>query len=271
MTIRIAMWSGPRSISTAMMRSWENRPDCTVVDEPFYACYLRETGLPHPGKEAIMASQSSDRTEVIRQLTEHPVATPLFYQKHMTKHMPPGMDMGWCAGLRHCFIVRDPAEAIASYLKMMPSVDEQAIGIARQAELFREIASVTGEPPCVVDAADVLRDPDAALASLCAHLGVPYLPDSMLSWPPGRRKSDGVWAPHWYGNVEQSTGFRHPSPSVPKVPEEYRALCDKARQDYEWLSGFRGRLARPKGTEAALLATDDADHGSGSDSRSSSG
>ena len=239
MTIRIAMWSGPRNISTAMMRSWENRPDCTVVDEPFYASYLHETGLPHPGREAVISSQSTDRAEVIRQLTEQPAATPLFYQKHMTKHMPPGMDMGWCAGMRHCFLVRDPAEVIASYLKKMPSVDEHDIGIARQAELFREISAVTGKPPCVIDAADVLRDPDSALASLCASLGVDYLPDSMLSWPPGRRNSDGVWAPHWYSNVEKSTGFKRYHRSDPEVPEKYDALCTSARIHYEWLSKFR--------------------------------
>ena len=131
---------------------------------------------------------------VIRQLTEQPVATPLFYQKHMTKHMPAGMDMGWCAAMRHCFLIRDPAEVIASYLKKMPSVDEHDIGIARQAELFREISAVTGEPPCVIDAADVLRNPDSAMASLCKSLGVEYLTGEMLSWPPGRRESDGVWA-----------------------------------------------------------------------------
>ena len=235
MTIRIAMWSGPRNISTAMMRSWENRPDCTVVDEPFYACYLHETGLPHPGREAIIASQSTDRAEVIRQLTEPPVATPIFYQKHLTKHMPPGMDMEWCTGLQHCFLIRDPAEVIASYLKKMPSVDEHDIGIARQAELFREISSVTGTPPCVIDAADVLRDPDAVLASLCESLDVDYLPESMLSWPPGRRASDGVWAPHWYRNVEESTGFKRYRHSVPVVPKAHKELATDAREHYEWL------------------------------------
>ena len=188
MTTRIAMWSGPRTISTAMMRSWENRPDCTVVDEPFYACYLLETGLQHPCREAVVASQSTDRAEVIRQLTEQPVATPLFYQKHMTKHMPRGMDMQWCAGLRHCFLIRDPAEVIASYLKRMPAVDEHDIGIARQAELFREISAVTGKTPCVIDSADVLRNPDAVLCGLVRDVGhrVPAALDAFLAARPPR-------------------------------------------------------------------------------------
>ena len=136
MTMPICMWSGPRNISTALMRSWENRPDCSVVDEPFYACYLSETGLEHPCREQILEAQSSDREEVIAQLVDGEPGTGLYYQKHMTHHMPRGMNMDWCAGLRHCFLIRDPAEIIASYLQKMPSVSEDAIGIVRQAELI---------------------------------------------------------------------------------------------------------------------------------------
>ncbi len=239
MTIRIAMWSGPRNISTAMMRSWENRPDCDVVDEPFYACYLKETGLPHPARDAVLASQSADRAAVVRQLTGPSPDSPLQYQKHMTKHMPEGTDMAWCAGLKHCFLIRDPAEVIASYLRMMPSVDEHDIGMARQAGLFREVAAVTGEPPAVIDAADVLRDPGRTLAALCDWLGVEFLPDSMLSWPPGYRDSDGVWAPHWYRDVAQSTGFREYRPGTAKLSEKHRRLHQRSTETYQWLRGFR--------------------------------
>ena len=233
------MWSGPRNISTAMMRSWENRPDCSVVDEPFYACYLQETGLPHPAREAVLASQSTDRETVIRELLEHPVATALHYQKHMTKHMPEGMDMNWCVGLKHCFLIRDPAEVIASYLRMMPTVNEHDIGIARQAALFREITAATGEAPLVIDAADVLRNPGAALASLCHALDIEFLPDAMLCWPPGPRDSDGVWAPHWYREVEKSTGFRQYRPTTPELPKKYHQLATEAQQHYTWLKCFR--------------------------------
>ncbi len=239
MTIHIAMWSGPRNISTAMMRSWENRPDCEVVDEPFYACYLKETGLPHPARDAVLASQSADRAEVVRQLTGPSPDSPLQYQKHMTKHMPEGMDMAWCAGLKHCFLIRDPAEVIASYLRMMPSVDEHDIGMARQASLFREIAAATGEPPAVIDAADVLRDPGQVLAALCEALGVEYLPEFMLAWPSGYRDSDGVWAPHWYGEVARSTGFREYRPGTVNLPEKHRRLRQRSAEAYQWLRGFR--------------------------------
>jgi hypothetical protein len=238
-TLRIAMWSGPRNISTAMMRSWENRPDACVVDEPFYACYLSETGLEHPCREEILRAQSADRSEVIRQLTEVAVDTDYFYQKHMTHHMPRGMDMGWSADMRHCFLIRDPAEIIASYLEKMPEVSEDAIGIVRQKELFEEITALTGRRPAVIDSNDVLRDPRAVLQRLCAQLEVPFLEDLMLHWPTGRRASDGVWAHHWYQNVEQSTGFgTHQHRDVQLAPE-HQALAAKMQACYQQLAQYR--------------------------------
>lgn len=144
MTIHIAMWSGPRNISTAMMRSWENRTDCSVIDEPFYASYLEETGLAHPLRKQILKAQSTSRKKVIRQLCDAQPGTELYYQKHMTHHIPRGLDMSWCKQLRHCFLIRDPAQIIASYLNKMPDVSEDAIGIVRQAELFDEISDILG-------------------------------------------------------------------------------------------------------------------------------
>lgn len=241
MTVPIAMWSGPRNISTAMMRSWENRPDCSVIDEPFYACYLQETGLPHPCREDILQAQSSDRREVIRQLTERRSDTAYFYQKHMTHHMPPGMDMRWCAGMQHCFLIRDPAEIIASYLEKMPSVSADAIGIVRQQQLFMEIASITRRRPLVIDSNDVLCDPGAILGQLCEQLGLPFLPECMLQWPTGRRSSDGVWARHWYQNVEQSTGFARYQPRATPLAGVHRALADSMQEHYQQLYHLRIR------------------------------
>lgn len=239
MTVRIAMWSGPRNISTAMMRSWENRSDCSVVDEPFYACYLHETGLNHPCRDEILAAQSTSREAVIRQLTQGEPGSGIYYQKHMTHHMPRGMDMGWCADMVHCFLIRNPREVIVSYLEKMPRLSEDDIGIVRQAELFDEITAIQGLPPLVVDSADVLRDPAAVLEKLCAGLGVPWLPDAMLSWPPGRRESDGVWAPHWYQNVESSTGFGKHRHRDPQVPAQHEALAKRMQSYYLRLAEHR--------------------------------
>lgn len=238
-TVRIAMWSGPRNISTAMMRSWENRPDCVTVDEPFYACYLWETGLQHPCRDEILKAQSRSRGEVVRQLCEAQVSAGLYYQKHMTHHMPRGMDMAWCRGLRHCFLIRDPGQIIASYLNKMPQVSEDAIGILRQEELFNEIADIQGEPPAVIDANDVLRNPAAVLEGLCQRLGVPWMPEAMLNWPRGRRESDGVWAPHWYQSVEDSTGFARYDPKPVELLPAHAALADRMRPCYQRLAALR--------------------------------
>lgn len=240
MTIRIAMWSGPRNISTAMMRSWENRADCSVVDEPFYACYLHETGLEHPCRDEILQAQRHVRSEVIVQLAVNETVTPYFYQKHMTHHMPRGMDMQWSKDFLHCFLIRDPAEVIASYLQKMPTVSEDAIGIVRQQELFEEIEQITGHRPAVIDSSDVLRDPAAILPQLCESLGVPYA-DDMLNWPTGRRDSDGVWAHHWYHNVEDSTRF---APFVDRDTEltaEHQELADEMQGYYQIMASQRIR------------------------------
>jgi len=241
MTRRIAMWSGPRNISTAMMRSWENRPDCSVVDEPFYAAYLAATGVEHPCREEILKAQPRSYAEVVRQLTEGPVLSPLQYQKHMTHHIPEGMDMAWCAGLCHCFLIRDPAQVIASYLQRMPAADEDAIGIRRQADLFDEITAATGRRPAVIDSNDVLQNPGKVLQALCQYLEIPFSEHAMLSWPAGPRTSDGVWASHWYHNVERSTGFAASSPKSPGLTGEHLALATRMQTLYERLAVYRIR------------------------------
>ncbi len=206
MTIRIAMWSGPRNISTAMMRSWESRVDTSVIDEPFYAFYLAQTHSPHPGFDEIVAAQSTDFEQVVRELTEKPCDSPLQYQKHMTHHMLAGVDLTWTAGLRHCFLIRDPAQVVLSYTNSRGVCSAEDIGINRQAELYREISGITGQDIPVLDSNEVQNAPETILPRLCERLDVPFS-DSMLAWPRGPRDSDGVWARHWYHNVERSTGF----------------------------------------------------------------
>ncbi|GAB3023102.1 sulfotransferase-like domain-containing protein [Bowmanella dokdonensis] len=206
MTIRIAMWSGPRNLSTAMMRSWENRPDCEVVDEPFYAYYLNKTRADHPFFDEILAAQSSDYMTVAKELSETPVSSKLQYQKHMTHHMLPGCEMNWCRDIRHCFLIRDPAEVVNSYTNSMGQCSAEDIGIERQYELYEQISRISDQQIPVLDGNDVLKDPQTMIPALCEALNVPFY-EQMLSWPPGRRDSDGVWAPHWYHSVEASTGF----------------------------------------------------------------
>jgi hypothetical protein len=241
MTVRIAMWSGPRNISTALMRSWENRNDCSVVDEPFYAAYLADTGLNHPCREQILLTQTTDYAKVIEELTCNPVSAPLQYQKQMTHHIPRGMSMKWSATFKHCFLIRDPAQVIASYLQKMPSVDEEAIGISRQAELFEQITGICGNPPVVIDSNDVLQKPTQVLKNLCRKLGIEFPEQQMLNWPTGRRSSDGIWASHWYQKVEQSTGFGQYVPAQPALDEEHLALAEAMQVHYRKLWELRIR------------------------------
>ncbi|MBO3743325.1 HAD family hydrolase [Actinoplanes flavus] len=233
MTIRVAMWSGPRNISTAMMRSFGSRADTVVADEPLYAHYLAMTGLDHPGREAILAAQPTRWPDVARWLTGPLPGEPaVFYQKHMTHHLLPGIDRGWLAGLRHAFLIREPERVVASYAKVRGTPTLEDLGYPQQREIFRAF----GGP--VVDAADVLRDPEGTLRNLCTGLGFAFDP-AMLAWAPGPRPTDGVWAPHWYASVHASTGFAPYDPSPADVPPHLLPLVDAARPYYEELAAAR--------------------------------
>lgn len=238
MTIRLAMWSGPRNISTAMMRSWENRADCEVIDEPFYACYLAETGLEHPCRDAILRSQPSNRETVIDKLLAH-TASPIFYQKHMTHHMPDGCDMVWAEALTHVFLIRSPTQVIASYLNKMPTVNAADIGITRQLALFEELSDMQGKRPPVIDGADVLRAPSSVLGKLCAELKIDFPEKSMTQWPRGGRNSDGVWASHWYQDVMASTGFSAPRQATHSLSGEAQALADAMEPYYQKMARYK--------------------------------
>ena len=225
------MWSGPRTVSTALMRAWENRPDTVVADEPLYAFYLSATGLDHPGRDEVIASQPTDWRVVLRGLARDPLppGATIFYQKHMTHHLLPAVDRAALAPLRHAFLIREPRGLLASYARVRsaPTVDD--LGLRQQAEIFAEF----GGP--VLDSADLLAAPEAALRALCAALGVPFSA-AMLSWPPGPRASDGVWAPYWYDSVRRSTGFVPVVSSAPvSLDPALRPLLDECLPHYEKL------------------------------------
>ncbi len=238
--IRIAMWSGPRNISTALMRSFGARADCHVVDEPFYAAFLRETGLIHPMNDEVLAAQPNDWRDVVPTLlAPTPNNAPIFYQKHMTHHMLPGFDLDWMSQCRNAFLIRDPDLVLASYTQKREDVALADIGFVQQAEIFAREADRLGHAPPVVEGIDVLRDPAATLSKLCAALDIPWTTE-MLSWPPGRRATDGVWAPAWYDAVERSTGFG-PPPAEKKTPlaDHLRPIADAARTHYEALARWK--------------------------------
>jgi hypothetical protein len=237
--LRIAMWSGPRNISTAMMRAWENRGDCAVSDEPLYAAYLAATGLDHPAREQVIAAGEADPAKVVASLLGPvPAGKPLWYQKHMSHHLLPGMAHDWIHALHNVLLIRDPVEVVASYVKSRATVTPDDIGLPQQAELFDELAERAGAAPLVIDAADFLRAPEAHLRALCAHLGIEFS-ERMLHWPAGPRDSDGVWAPHWYEAVWASTGFEPWHAREVRLGGEPARVAEAGRPAYEKLFAHR--------------------------------
>ncbi|MGE0715525.1 MAG: HAD family hydrolase [Alphaproteobacteria bacterium] len=233
------MWSGPRNLSTALLRAWENRGDAWVVDEPLYAFYLARTGKDHPGRDDVLASQPTDWRPVAQRLTtEACPGRSVFYQKHMAHHLLAGVDRGWIDALDNCFLIRDPRAVIASYVRTREAVALDDLGCEVQAELFDRERRRTGHIPPVIDAADVLADPRGVLTALCARLALAF-DEGMLAWPAGPRPTDGVWAPHWYAAVHRSTGFAPPRAEAVDLPAGLEPLAQAAQPYYRHLHAHR--------------------------------
>ncbi|MEK0165130.1 HAD family hydrolase [Phaeobacter sp. JH20_36] len=232
--MRIAMWSGPRNLSTAMMYAFGNRGDCAVVDEPFYAAYLAKTGLEHPMRAEILESQPQEPAAVVDLLLGPvPAAKPFFYQKHMTQHMIEGIPRDWMREVTNVFLIRHPARVIASYAEKRENPTLDDIGFRQQAELL-DLVQSWGQSPVVLDSNDIRRDPAQMLERLCDRIEMPFSP-KMLSWPMGGHKDDGIWAAHWYGSVWQSTKFAGPEGPLPEVPDELQPVLQAALPYYEQL------------------------------------
>lgn len=262
-TIRLAVWCAPRTVSTALMRAWGNRADTAVCDEPLYAPYLRETGLPHPGAAEVIAAGPADWRDAVAFLTGPvPGGRRIFFQKHMAKHLLPSVDRDWLEGMDHAFLIRDPRESLLSLRKVIPDPTLHDTGLEEQEELFSWLQDHTGHTPAVLDSVDLLRDPRGVLSLWCDRLGVPF-DEAMLSWPAGPRATDGVWARHWYGNVERSTGFlrpaeragrSHPLPSA--VPAGLLGVLERCRASYDHLARHRILPDAPRPPETPRPARD---------------
>lgn len=237
--LRLAMWSGPRNISTAMMRSWGNRPDTFVCDEPLYAHYLSVTGRDHPGGAEVVAAGQTDAARIVGWLTGPvPGGKRVWYQKHMSHHLLPHLDRGWMRQLVNCFLIRDPREVLTSFVKHVPDMTLADTGYAQQVEIFDLVRQWTGTTPPVLDSRDVLNNPRRMLGLLCEAVGVEFT-DGMLSWPPGPRETDGVWAKYWYKEVETTTSFRPYTPKNERLDASFGGLLDQCVALYERLYSYR--------------------------------
>jgi len=242
MTTRIAMWSGPRNISTAMMRSFGGRSDCAVSDEPFYGAFLKTTGQRQPMADEVIASMDCDWQSVAENMRGAvPGGQPLWYQKHMPHHMVSHVSIADFPDHRHAFLIRDPVRVVASYAAKRVEVTPEDLGYARQLDYVDQAAQMTGKAPVILDSADILRDPEAHLRALCVALDISW-DAGMLSWSAGTRATDGIWAAHWYGRVVETTGFGPADGVMPALGDREQAIADQCRDAYDRLSALRIRL-----------------------------
>ncbi|QJB68268.1 sulfotransferase [Parasphingorhabdus halotolerans] len=237
--LRIAMWSGPRNISTAMMRSFGARSDCAVTDEPFYGAFLKKTGFQQPMADEVIASMDCDWRSVAETLRGRvPGDKAIWYQKHMPHHMVDDISIADFPDHRHAFLIRDPARVVASYAAKRVEVTADDLGYERQVEYADQAAQMTGKAPIVLDSADILSDPASHLKALCVALAIPW-DGAMLQWQPGGRKTDGVWAAHWYNRVVETSGFGGPEGAAKPLTPAQQRIADSCRQYYEKMTRYR--------------------------------
>jgi hypothetical protein len=238
-TTKIAMWSGPRNISTAMMRSFSARADCAVTDEPFYGAFLKATGEPHPGAADVIAAMDCDWQSVAATMRGPvPDRKSIWYQKHMPHHMVGPVDVLDFPDHAHAFLIRDPDLVVASYEAKNDLRAPEYLGFAQQVEYHKRISDKLGCAAPVYDSDAILADPATQLSALCTALGIAWDP-AMLSWPAGPHPADGPWGQHWYNAVWNSTGFGPPTAPRPLSAEAQR-IADACRADYAYLLGFAG-------------------------------
>ena len=231
----IAMWSGPRNVSTALMRSFENRSDCFVSDEPFYSYFLYKTGLKHPLSDKIIKSGLIDYNKIIKYITGHtPFSKNIWYQKHMAHHILEGVNMDWIKNMANCLLIRHPSDVILSYSKKNEIDNIQQLGYLQQIKIYKMLTEETGVSPIIIDAQDLLKEPRKMLIEICKNLKIKFN-DKMLSWPPGGRKTDGIWGKHWYKQVEVSTGFKPYLKTDRTIPLRYQNLNNECMKYYDFL------------------------------------
>ncbi len=233
MTRRINMWSGPRNVSTAMMYSWRQRSDTAVWDEPMYGHYLARTGIDHPGRETILEAVLTDREEILEAMLRRPTPRPVWFFKNMAHHLA-GFDLDVVDQLDNFLLTRDPREmlpSLAAGLGRAPVMADTGFDI--QVAIVDRLET-GGIDPIVVDSRELLTDPRSVLSQLCVRLGLPF-EEAMLSWPPGPKPEDGVWAPDWYGRLHETTGFLPYRPKTAPFPEELEPIYAECRPHYDRL------------------------------------
>ena len=236
--IKLFMWSGPRNISTALMRSFENRSDTKVYDEPFYAYYLKHTNLNHPMKDEILKTYPSDENEVIKLVNKEDEKYEIFYQKHMSHHILDFTNLEWINNGINCFLIRDPAKVISSYIKKNTINSIKDIGFKKLYEIFK---SLNSKDSIVINTDYLLENPEKYLKILCKILNLDF-DKNMLNWPKGYRNTDGIWSKVWYQDVISSTTFNTISNKEYIVPKSYENIYKECLKIYEEINKYSIRI-----------------------------
>ena len=233
--MKICCWSGPRNISTALMYSFAQREDTTAVDEPLYAHYLRVTGRDHPGREQVLAAQDPNGEVVFRDVVLGPIDTPNVFFKMMAHHLVE-LDRAFLDRCVNILLTRDPEAMLRSLAVQLPDATLADTGLETLVQLL-DAVTATGGQPLVIDSDGLLDDPERMLRAVCDQLGIGFDP-AMLSWPAGPKLEDGVWAPHWYHRVHESTGFSRRSSDHPPLTPRLATVLDQARPLAERLRAY---------------------------------
>jgi len=237
---RIGMWASPRCLSTVLLRSWSNRPDTFVQDEPLYPHYLLVSGRQDPGREAVLNHYETDWVKIVEQLIhgEIPNSKLIYYQKFMVYRLLPHIDMDWISGLTNCFLIREPRQMLLSYLKLWPNPTVETLGILRLHQLFYTVRDRLGTIPPVIDAHDLQNNPRHTLSLLCEAIGVEFT-EEMLHWPK-RNPTDDIWSQYqWYDTVRNSTEFKPYIPKTDRIPEQFSDLLVQCNEVYQDLYQYR--------------------------------
>ena len=236
-TMRIHLISGPRNISTALMYSFAQRADMSVVDEPFYGYFLEVSGRQHPGREDVLATMPTDAQEVIAKTILANYPTPNVFFKNMAHHLLGEVDLAFTTECTNIFLIRDPKKLIASLALVIDKPELLDTGLALSAKLFWQMKEQSGKTPVVINSGELLKNPEKYLAAVCEGIGIPF-DKAMLSWPAGPRPEDGIWAKYWYTSVHESTGFAPQRSEERELPQELIPLYEEALPHYEFLNTY---------------------------------
>ena len=229
--MKIACWSGPRNISTALMRSWSSRIDTFVSDEPFYAYYLKEKKLKHPMYEEIINHYPNTYDEVVKSITgKIPQSKKIWYQKHMAHHLINLEDIEWIKGFHNCFLIRHPKDVINSYIKKNKFYHVDELGYPQQYGLIQYLDSIK-EKFIVIDSKILLKNPEKILNQWCNLVGIEF-DKRMLKWKKGTHYSDGIWSKHWYNNVIKTNSFSNYGKKDINIPSKYKNIYEDALDIY---------------------------------------